>query len=607
MGTTVQVYLRSLTELFEPQRVYRVPGFQRRYVWTKEEQWNPLWDDVRMSAEQCLGRPSTDDGPVDKSDTADHFLGAVVTQHAPSASDVQVRQLIDGQQRLVTLQLLLQATVQVFAEYGHTAAKRISRLVRNGEEWTGDDQTSAFKVWPTATDVEQFQVAMSDLLADEADKRDPLLIAARRFFSRSVRDWVSEPSADAGDRIRALERAVLHHVKMVVIELGDTDDEHLIFETLNARGTPLTDWDLTKNLILNSAQAEPIDLDQLQKERLAEFEDPYWFDELRTGGAPRARIDMFLNYWMIMRTAEPVEAKPRVTFRRIDAYVKAEDEGIDSVAADLWWVGEIFRELDENEDRSTTYGTFLRRWRAMQVRVLTPILLRILAEEPSQPTLDSCARHLESYLVRRMLCKLTTRGYYDLALEMLRRFDKQPSRPLDQLVLEFLLEQTTDRYRWPNDDDLREAFVSSRMYGGIPKSRLRFVLEGIEEGMRTAMSDAGPLVRGLSIEHVMPQAWRDQWGTPESTEADDEDPALRRDRLLHTMGNLTLVTKRLNSSMTNAGLADKRDALTTHSTLFLNKDVLDASASGWDEARIVERSNRLCDVAIRVWPRPEQP
>ena len=607
MGITVQVYLRSLTELFEPQRVYRVPGFQRRYVWTEEEQWNPLWDDVRMSATLCLDRPSTDDGPVDKSDEADHFLGAVVTQHARSASDVQVRQLIDGQQRLVTLQLLLQATVQVFAEYGHTAAKRIERLVRNGEEWAGEDQASVFKVWPTATDVADFEIAMSDLLPDEADKKAPGLIEARRFFSRSVRQWVAEPSADAGDRIRALERAILHHVKMVVIELGDTDDEHLIFETLNARGTPLTDWDLTKNLILNSADAESIDLDQLQKERLAEFEDPYWFDQLRTGGAPRARIDMFLNYWMIMRTAEPVEAKPRVTFRRIDAYVKAGDEGIDSVAADLWWVGGIFRELDEDDDRSTPYGAFLRRWRAMQVRVLTPILLRILAEDPSQSLLDSCARHLESYLVRRMLCKLTTRGYYDLALDMLKRFDKQPNQPLDQLVLEFLLEQTTDRYRWPTDDDLREAFVNSRMYGGLPKSRLRFVLEGIEEGMRTAMSDAGPLVRGLSIEHVMPQAWRDQWSAPESTDGDDEDPALRRDRLLHTMGNLTLVTKRLNSSMTNAGLADKRDALTTHSTLFLNKDVLDASASGWDEAQIVERSNRLCDVAIRVWSRPEQP
>lgn len=603
----MQVYLRSLTELFESQRVYRVPGFQRRYVWTEEEQWNPLWEDVRTSAKLCLDRPSTDDGPVDKSEEADHFLGAVVTQHARSASDVQVRQLIDGQQRLVTLQLLLRATVQVFAEYGHTAAKRIERLVRNGEEWTGDDQTSEFKVWPTATDVGDFQIAMSDLLADEADKRDPLLIAARRFFSRSVRQWIAEPSADAGDRIRALERAVLHHVKMVVIELGDTDDEHLIFETLNARGTPLTDWDLTKNLILNSAEAESIDLDQLQKERLTEFEDPYWFDELRTGGVPRARIDMFLNFWMIMRTAEPVEAKPRVTFRRIDAYVKAGDEGIDSVAADLWWVGGIFRELDEDDDRSTTYGTFLRRWRAMQVRVLTPILLRILAEEPSQSLLDSCAQHLESYLVRRMLCKLTTRGYYDLVLEMLQRFDERPSQALDQLVLEFLLERTTDRYRWPLDDDLRDAFVNSRMYGGIPKNRLRFVLEGIEEGMRTEMSDAGPLVRALSIEHVMPQAWREQWSAPESTGEDDEDPALRRDRLLHTMGNLTLVTKRLNSSMTNAGLEDKRDALATHSTLFLNKDVLDASASGWDEVRIVERSNRLCDVAIRVWPRPDQP
>ena len=602
----MQVYLRSLTELFEPQRVYRVPTFQRRYVWNQSEQWAPLWDDVEKSAQLCLERPSVDDGPVDKSDEADHFLGAVVTQHTPSSSDVQVRQLIDGQQRLVTLQLLLQAAVQVFGDYGHTAAKRLGRLVRNGEEWAGDDQSSVFKVWPTASDEDHFRLAMSDILADEKDPNDPLLVAARRFFSRAVREWVSDASTGPEDRIRALERAILNHVKMVVIELGNTDDEHLIFETLNARGTPLTDWDLTKNLILNSAEAGSIDLEDLQSGHLAEFEDSYWFDEIRTGGAPRARIDMFLNYWMIMRTAKPVEAKPRVTFRAIDTYVKAGDQGIAAFAADMWWVGKIFRELDEDDDRSTAYGTFLHRWRAMQVRVLTPILLRILAEDPSMATLNNCARHLESYLVRRMLCKLTTRGYYDLALEMLKCFDKRPSDPLDQLVREFLLKQETDRYRWPTDEDLRDAFANSRMYGGIPKGRLRFVLEGIEEGMRTAMSDAGPLVRGLSIEHVMPQAWRDKWDTPIATGDDEEDPALRRDRLVHTMGNLTLVTKRLNSSMTNAGLDDKREALTTHSTLFLNKDLLEASADGWDETRIVARSNRLCDAAIQVWPRPEQ-
>ena len=602
----MQVYLRSLTELFEPQRVYRVPTFQRRYVWNQSEQWAPLWDDVEKSAQLCLKRPSVDDGPVDKSDEADHFLGAVVTQHARSSSDVQLRQLIDGQQRLVTLQLLLQAAVQVFGDYGHTAAKRLGRLVRNGEEWAGDDQASVFKVWPTATDEDDFRLAMSDFLSDEKDPNDPLLVAARRFFSRAVRGWISEASDGPEDRIRALERAILNHVKMVVIELGDTDDEHLIFETLNARGTPLTDWDLTKNLILNSAESGSVDLEGLQLERLAEFEDSYWFDEIRTGGAPRARIDMFLNYWMIMRTAQPVEAKPRVTFRAIDAYVKAGGQGITAVAADMWWVGGIFRELDEDDDRSTAYGTFLHRWRAMQVRVLTPILLRVLAEEPSRATLDNCARYLESYLVRRMLCKLTTRGYYDLALGMLRCFDEQRSVPLDQLVREFLLKQETDRYRWPTDEDLRDTFANSRMYGGIPKGRLRFVLEGIEEGMRTAMSDAGPLVRGLSIEHVMPQAWRDKWDDPIATGDDKEDPALRRDRLVHTMGNLTLVTKRLNSSMTNAGLDDKREALTTHSTLFLNKDLLESSADGWDETRIVARSNRLCDAAIQVWPRPEQ-
>src|SRR5207237_1010830 len=85
----------------QPQRLI-VPLFQRPYVWSRDNQWEPLWNDVARVAERVLGQPSSKHYP--------HFLGAVVLQQTQSATGLmQERTIIDGQQRLTTLQLLLDA------------------------------------------------------------------------------------------------------------------------------------------------------------------------------------------------------------------------------------------------------------------------------------------------------------------------------------------------------------------------------------------------------------------------------------------------------------------------------------------------------------------
>lgn len=603
LTSRMQVHLRNLKDLFEAQRVYRVPVFQRRYVWSRDEQWEPLWEDIQSADQICLDRPDSGVRPVDQSDDADHFLGAVVTQHESSPSDVELRSLIDGQQRLVTLQLMLTAVEEVFDSYAHTAAKRVGRLVRNSEEYVGDDQELVLKIQTTAADTADFAAAMSRHFGEDVKADSHAIRRARRYFADEIGKWIDDGTTGPGERIRALERALQYHVKMVVIELADSDDENLIFETLNARGTPLTDWDLTKNFIINSAELVGIDINELQRETLSEFDDEYWFEETRAVGAPRARVDLLLNYWMIMRTREPVEVKPRVTFRAVEEYVKAGGESISQVALDLNWIGTLYRELDERSDDSR-FGAFLKRWRTMQFRVLTPLLLRVLAEEPSEAELTGCLTHLESYLVRRLICKMPTRGYYDLALAALRRVDEDSRAPMSEVLGSFLMEQEAERTRWPSDDEIRAALLDNQLYGGMPKNRLRLILEGIEMSMRSRMSDAGPLVGALSVERFMPAGWRANWGGPEMEYDDERDAAAERDRLIQTAGNLTLVTKQLNSSMSNAGLKDKRDALQAHSTLFLNKDLSQHSTEGWDEQAIRERGLRMAAAVVDYWPKP---
>src|SRR5258705_11345901 len=134
---------------------YVVPLFQRPYVWNQQDQWEPLWDDVRAGAERLLHVLPLLTGTANASLSAlvtPHFLGAIVVEQAPTlVGAIQVYHVIDGQQRLTTLQLLLDAAGRVTESYGDAEdARRLRQLVFNDPAVRRDDE--AYKVWPTVGD-----------------------------------------------------------------------------------------------------------------------------------------------------------------------------------------------------------------------------------------------------------------------------------------------------------------------------------------------------------------------------------------------------------------------------------------------------------------------
>src|SRR5262245_27156942 len=133
----------SVKKIFEQERRHVVPLFQRPYVWEKEKQWEPLWDDIRSLAEKLLAGKQT----------RPHFLGAIVFDQMPKPTGhVETRQVIDGQQRLTTIQILLEAFCDLCRERGLTNHHRsLLKLTRNDDPLSKDDDEQ-FKVWPTNVD-----------------------------------------------------------------------------------------------------------------------------------------------------------------------------------------------------------------------------------------------------------------------------------------------------------------------------------------------------------------------------------------------------------------------------------------------------------------------
>ena len=133
------------------------------------------------------------------------------------------------------------------------------------------------------------------------------------------------------------------------------------------------------------------------------------------------------------------------------------------------------------------------------------------------------------------------------------------------------------------------------------------VLEAIEDHQRGWKGLADGLggervARGrYAIEHVMPRRWQSNWPLPAG-----EIPG-EREALIHTLGNLTLLTGRLNSRMSNGpwtGEYGKRSGLEQHDVLMLNRRLLDQAGAEWTDAAIVARTAQLIDTIIEVWPVP---
>lgn len=602
-------------DLFGKQVCYAIPAFQRPYVWTQDDQWSPMWDDVQTAAERYL-EALAEEGPTGSAAAAEtkagrHFLGAVVVKQVPTpAKAIETRDVIDGQQRMTTMQVLLDAAQEVAEGEGwDDLAYNLRHLVRNDEHFARKDPDKAFKVLPTLQDREAFIAAMTNG-APTADHRSNGIVQCHDYFKLRIRDWINQvDEADRLARASALETALVGLLELVVIDLGDSDDAFVIFETLNARGTPLRASDLVKNFLLQSAAATGRSPDEVSAKYWTQYDAEWWGREIRQGRLRRPRIDTFLDYWLEARTGEEVQSWE--VFPTFKAQVDAAPGQVLGLAEEMKSAAAVYQRIEEI-DRFTRDGTFVHRWDVLDARVLTPLLLWVFSLEASVLAPKRRTRllvALESFLVRRMVNRMTTKQYNRLFLDALARgLDGSPATA-DDTVIGFLAEQTADSTVWPSDQQLREAFLDLPVYRLLSRGRLRMVLEALEDDLRDPKTEEEHVVRGkLTIEHVLPQSWGQHWPLPEGDEPLRAE--VDRNRMLHTMGNLTLVTKVLNPSLSNARWPVKRGALDEFSVLKLKRSIIrdgdgpDAPLrETWDEATIRARGDALYQRAAGIWPR----
>lgn len=611
----MQVQKTTVESLFTHERRYVIPLFQRPYVWTQKGQWEPLWDDIRELAERELNTIKTDSSGEETAHP--HFMGAIVLQQRAAYGDhLPVLDVIDGQQRLTTLQIFLVVLRDVAKAHGDTATAKWATSRTENNNALVDPDMEVHKLWPTQRDKGQFldvvsagsPVALEKKHPKKINKRKverPVMVEAYSFFHDRVDAWVTEPGDDANARSRALRLTIQRRMEIVQIDLDANENPQEIFETLNARGVPLLASDLLRNFVFERAE-DPLVLHKKYWARFDEPDDParpeaprFWEVEEQQGRLSRARLDLFVQHYLTMKLQQEVRIND--LFREYKKWITKQKpfETVEAELQDFVRYADHFHAL-LRPDTSSALGIFAARLRALDINSVYPLVIGLLGE-PNLPEVerDGILADIESFLVRRTVCGRPTKSYTQKFLLLLKDF-RSKAVFARTAFRDLLSRETGDVFDWPTDKDFEDKWNTVDAYTVLKPERVEMLLRAIEVKSRSPMSEPFDQEVKYTVEHVMPQDWDPHWPLPPNVP--DAVAREAREEMLHDFGNLMLLTGPANSSASNLSAAVKFQKIQELSHLELTNWFVGRTT--WTEDDIRERGRALFKTAIAIWPRP---
>lgn len=617
----------TIQQVFQDRKQYKVPFYQRAYVWTLEKQWPLLWEDIKDKADERLA--GTTPPP--------HFLGAIVVepQDKVGLRGVDTLHIIDGQQRLTTLQYVLAgirlATRELkIADY----ESYLADVLDNPNPSTmANADVEVFKVWPTFSDQKSFVATMT------ADKQvalqtrypahftqagalrrigivHPAALSAIWNFAEWAKTWIE--GNGGADAVEALVMAVLTDLKVVLIQLEKGDDAQVIFETLNGRGAELHATDLIRNHLFMSVDSVMEDPATLYEEKWKQFEEDTWKVGERRGRITKPRLEWLIYSAIRAQTGQEGD----LTRLYVDFKNYAQGQTSTQLLGMLDIYGMHYLQLIEGRG-TFPVARFGRRLQPFDTTTTHPLALRISTADMPDSEKTAMFNDIVSYIVRRAVCGLTPKNYNNWFTSVLRQWIKGP---MTRTTLKDLLASSPNSpaARWPDDAEFSHALQTAPLYyGNLDAGRCRMLLTELEGWLRLTKRTEEPTIPdlfNLDIDHILPRSWYEHWTLPDGSKAtfvegqaaeqqelvggtlsNHYQAIRRRAKAIPTLGNLTLLNLSVNREAQNKTFSIKKGLLIANTVLSINGDLMAREA--WDEGAIAVRSKRLAEAATQLYPR----
>ena len=367
--------------------------------------------------------------------------------------------MIDGQQRITTLQLLIAASIDVFGKNG---ADNFSIELHNYAFNVSHSQISAshaLKLDPKIGDYTKFAEIMD---ASKNGGNIPQgrsgLIGCYWFYHKKVTDFIKQSNGLNSEYAQALYITLGRGIKFVEIQLQGNENEHTIFETLNARGKPLTEFEKSKNYMLAVA-TELGDHDyQIYRDYLERFDaEQFWLEAANQPRFEGSRVGLFrIQHWVQIEIgSRPANDDVYRSFRKhVSKNSVARDRRkFDEMLQRMREFADAFEQILLIERDGSVAGVFEYRRGVLNIGVIMPLMMVLKRTFGAGPKFDQGLRILESYLMRRFVVNASNRGLDDVVARILSDAGKENLGDFLQ-ILQRGLARPTGGARWPDDDEV---------------------------------------------------------------------------------------------------------------------------------------------------------
>jgi len=533
----------KLQDIIEGTKQYVIPLFQRTYSWTNKE-WEVLWKDLIELCE--MENPRT------------HFIGSIVNMPTVSVPEgVAKYLLIDGQQRLTTVFILLTLLRNKARESNNSRfADEINNTLLVNQYKDGFDH---YKLMPTQVDRETYQSLIKGNLSEEENQ----ITKAYTFFEKKIRQVNLEPEK--------LKKVITSYFSVVSIVLDADDNPYLVFESLNAKGKPLTPADLIRNYFFM----------RIHVEQQEEIYKKYWHP---MQAALKEDLTEFIRHYLM---------KGGNIVKQDDVYYSLRDNVHTTNAIDylkeLRRYSVFYQRLKYPEfEKEPELEKMFRRLNRIEVTTAYPLLLNFYCNY-DEGVIDmndfvAILKILENYLIRRFVCSIATNQLNKIFPSV---YPLIRSRYSDNIVegLKTILQSKG----YPKDNEFSFRFGETKFYGGGDrKVKTKLILETIESSYNHKEEVS---FENLTIEHIMPQTLSEWWQEHLGKEWDDT-----HELYLHTIGNLTLTA--YNTELSNDDFITKKKIF-EESHLEMNMYFDDIHK--WTRKEIENRAEILTKKALEIW------
>lgn len=556
---------KKITEFMHGKdKRFMIPVYQRNYNWKKKEQCQTLWDDLEYIIKQGNNKP--------------HFFGSIVSVRDKNTDDLIV---IDGQQRLTTVSLLLLAIGDKAKEFNDVIQKNkdadnlynippVDEIMSLCLDYKNKNK---IKLKLIRGDMEAYQSLIDGSNTSKYDKNN--IIINYNFFKSQL------TPENIGDIYKAVQQ-----LEIVDIGLGDNDDNpQLVFESLNSKGLDLSDADKIRNFIL-------IGLDYEEQERLY---SRYW--EPIEENAGTCSNDTTTYIWNFLACKTNKKSSLSDVYKSFKEYKRPTDTPED-ILKELYDYSKIYGQIKtKTMDNDGINDQLIDLIDAIKSEVAMPLLLdagmKYSRGQIRADDIIEIIKIIESYFVRRSICRLNTVGPSKLFL-MNKKIDtilnNTPNASYVD-IFKFLMYSASSTLRFPDDGELLTVLQGNDIYTNDKKT-CKYILVKIEQ-FYNPKENVDPI--RLTLEHIMPQhltgEWRNDLG---------ENWENIHKTYLNRIGNLTLTG--YNSEYSNRSFRTKKHMKNgfNDSSLYLNHYMRDVDK--WTDSEMRERGDILSRDISKIWP-----